>query len=190
MDVRIASQRQRLQSGGTRLRTDISRRLRPVAARTWGSHGFLGLGCSCWMPGLTARRGNWSGPKISPARRAAASTTVTGRVDTGQGIFGTGEIETMTSDRANVHLDGHGDVDLVVLGHGAAGRPGSAWTSGRVTTRSQFRRPPGGEMMVTASIMQPGLADPLGYWPGFWMVGLARARAAQRLGGLRRSVTA
>jgi beta-glucanase (GH16 family) len=91
--------------------------------------------------------------------------------DTGQGIFGTGEIETMTSDRANVHLDGHGDVDLVVLGHGAAGRPGSAWTSGRVTTRSRFKAPPGGEMMVTASIMQPGPADPLGYWPGFWMVG-------------------
>lgn len=91
--------------------------------------------------------------------------------NTGRGIFGTGEVETMTSSRYNVHLDGRGDLDLIVLGHGAAGSAGAAWTSGRIRTRSQFEAPAGGEMMVTASIEQPGPANPVGYWPGFWMLG-------------------
>src|SRR4051794_24921282 len=41
----------------------------------------------------------------------AAGTSVSGtnwRFDTGQGIFGTGEIETMTSSTNNVFLDGQG----------------------------------------------------------------------------------
>ena len=58
--------------------------------------------------------------------------------NTGRGIFGTGEVETMTSSLYNVHLDGHGDLDLIVLGHGAAGSVGAAWTSGRIRTKSQF----------------------------------------------------
>ena len=91
--------------------------------------------------------------------------------NTGQGIFGTGEVETNTSSLANVHLDGHGDLDITVLGHGAPASPGSAWTSARIRTKSQFEAPAGGEMMVTASIKQPGPVNPLGYWPGFWMLG-------------------
>ena len=77
----------------------------------------------------------------------------------------------MTSSLYNVHLDGHGDLDLIVLGHGAAGSSGAAWTSGRIRTKSEFEAPAGGEMMVTASIEQPGPANSLGYWPGFWMLG-------------------
>jgi len=91
--------------------------------------------------------------------------------NTGQGIFGTGEVETNTSSLSNVHLDGHGDLDITVLGHGAPASPGSAWTSARIRTKSQFEAPAGGEMMVTASIEQPGPVNPLGYWPGFWMLG-------------------
>jgi beta-glucanase (GH16 family) len=92
------------------------------------------------------------------------------RFETGRGIFGTGEIETMTSSRFNAHLDGHGNLELIVLGHGAARAPGAAWTSARIRTRSTFAPPPGGEMMVTASIKQPSPASPMGYWPGFWML--------------------
>jgi hypothetical protein len=40
----------------------------------------------------------------------------------------------MTTSRSNVHLDGQGNLDLTVLGHGAAGSGGTAWTSGRVQT--------------------------------------------------------
>jgi beta-glucanase (GH16 family) len=90
--------------------------------------------------------------------------------DTGRGIFGTGEIETMTSSRYNAHLDGHGNLDLIVLGHGAAGNSGAAWTSARIKTKSLFRASAGGEMMVTASIKQPDPTHARGYWPGFWML--------------------
>jgi beta-glucanase (GH16 family) len=93
--------------------------------------------------------------------------------NTGQGSFGTNEVETMTSSPQNVDLDGHGNLVITALGHGAAGSPGTAWTSGRVETRANrlFGAPPGGEMMVTASIKQPDVAHGLGYWPGFWMLG-------------------
>lgn len=91
--------------------------------------------------------------------------------DTGRGIFGTSEIETMTASPYNVHLDGHGNLDIIVLGHGAGGSRDAAWTSARIKTKSLFGAPAGGEMMVTASIRQPDPSQPLGYWPGFWMLG-------------------
>ena len=115
-----------------------------------------------WKPAWT---GDFSGPAGSSLNPA------TWEFDTGQGIFGTSEIETMTADQANVHLDGHGDLDLVVQGHGAAGAPGSYWTSARIQTKQLFTPPPGGEMLVTASIRQPDPANGLGYWPAFWMLG-------------------
>jgi hypothetical protein len=93
------------------------------------------------------------------------------KYDTGRGIFGTGEVEAMTDSTANAHLDGHGDLDLVALGRGAANDATSNWTSSRIQTQSSsFEAPAGGEMMVTASIKQPDPASGLGYWPGFWML--------------------
>lgn len=86
--------------------------------------------------------------------------------DTGPGsTFGTGEIETMTSSASNVHLDGHGDLDITALGSG------QTWTSGRIQTLRDFGAPAEGEMAVTASIRQPDPAGGLGYWPAFWMLG-------------------
>lgn len=88
------------------------------------------------------------------------------KYNTGQGVFGTGEIETMTTSPQNVHLDGHGNLDITALGHG------QSWTSGRIQTQSSgFGAPAGGEMAVSASIRQPDPADGLGYWPAFWMLG-------------------
>jgi hypothetical protein len=93
------------------------------------------------------------------------------KYDTGRGIFGTGEVEAMTDSTANAYLDGHGDLDMVALGRGAAGDATSNWTSSRIQTQSSsFEAPAGGEMMVTASIKQPNPASGLGYWPGFWML--------------------
>ena len=60
--------------------------------------------------------------------------------ETGRGNFGTGEVETMTSSLYNAHLDGHGNLNLIVLGHGAAGNPGAAWTSARIRTSPCSRR--------------------------------------------------
>lgn len=89
------------------------------------------------------------------------------KYNTGQGaVFGTGEIETMTNSTNNVHLDGHGNLDITALGHG------QSWTSGRIQTKSAgFAAPAGGEMQVTASIKQPNPPNGLGYWPAFWMLG-------------------
>jgi beta-glucanase (GH16 family) len=93
------------------------------------------------------------------------------KFNTGTGIFGTHEVETMTDSTANVHVDGRGGLDITVLGHGAAGSANAGWTSGRIQTRRLFTPPPGKEMLVTASIQQPGPAHGTGYWPGFWMLG-------------------
>jgi len=84
---------------------------------------------------------------------------------TGEGLFGNGEVETMTTSRNNVHLDGHGHLDISALQQGAA------WTSGRIKTKNAFTPPAGGELKVTASIKQPDPANALGYWPAFWMLG-------------------
>jgi beta-glucanase (GH16 family) len=83
--------------------------------------------------------------------------------DTGQGIFGNGEIETMTDSPANVYLDGHGGLAITVL------HSGTQWTSGRVQTTRQFAPKAGDELMVTASIKQPDPSIALGYWPAFWL---------------------
>ena len=93
--------------------------------------------------------------------------------NTGRGVFGTNEVEAMTTSTNNVRLDGHGNLEITARGHGAAGDPQATWTSGRIETRANrlFGAPPGGEMMVTASIKQPGVVHGLGYWPGFWMLG-------------------
>jgi beta-glucanase (GH16 family) len=87
------------------------------------------------------------------------------KYNTGHNVFGTGEAETMTDSPANVRLDGHGNLDIIPLSNG------TSWTSGRIeTTSNQFAAPPGGQMMVTASIRQPAPANGVGYWPGFWLV--------------------
>jgi hypothetical protein len=84
--------------------------------------------------------------------------------DTGQGVWGTGEIENMTSSTSNVHLDGNGNLDITALGSG------SNWTSGRIqTTSANVGAPAGGKLEVTSSIQQP--TGGLGYWPAFWMLG-------------------
>jgi beta-glucanase (GH16 family) len=112
--------------------------------------------------------GKWSRVWIDDFKGPAATGVDRSvwKYNTGQGIFGTGEIETMTDSTSNVHLDGHGSLDITALGDGRS------WTSGRIQTiRSDFGAPAGGEMAVTASIRQPNPASGLGYWPAFWMLG-------------------
>ena len=54
------------------------------------------------------------------------------RYQTGYGVFGNGEVEDMTRSPGNVHLDGHGELDITAL------HQGGTWTSGRVQTRKAF----------------------------------------------------
>jgi beta-glucanase (GH16 family) len=105
---------------------------------------------------------------------AAGSGVDTGnwRYDTGTGVFGTGEIETMTHSTANVFRDGAGHLVIRALHSGS--NPTSGWTSGRIETQSSsFGAPPGGIVMMQSSLQQPNLStsDGLGYWPAFWMLG-------------------
>ena len=87
------------------------------------------------------------------------------KYDTGQGVFGNGEIESMTNSPSNVYLDGAGELNITALGQG------NSWTSGRIQTTSLFGAPAGGELRVIASIQQPDPAAGLGYWPAFWLLG-------------------
>jgi beta-glucanase (GH16 family) len=132
---------------------------------------LAGFGCSS-PSDSNSQPSSWKQVWADDFNGPANSSVSTGnwKFDTGRGIFGTGEIETMTSPPYNLHLDGHGNLDIVVLGHGAAGGSDAAWTSGRIKTKSLFGAAAGGEMMVTASIKQPNPSHALGYWPGFWML--------------------
>jgi beta-glucanase (GH16 family) len=88
------------------------------------------------------------------------------KFDTGQGIFGDGDIATLTSSPGNVGLDGHGGLDITAVGQA------QSWTSARIQTDGGgFAAPAGGELMVTASIKQPDPAGGSGYWPAFWLLG-------------------
>jgi hypothetical protein len=106
-------------------------------------------------------------------------STGTWKYDTGTGIFGTNEIETMTSSTANVFQDGSGHLVIRALHSGT--NPTSGWTSGRIETQSSsFGAAAGGVVLMQSSIQQPNLttANGLGYWPAFWELG-----AALRSGG-------
>jgi Glycosyl hydrolases family 16 len=87
------------------------------------------------------------------------------RYNTGQGKFGNGEIETMTSSPLNVSLDGRGNLRIRALDQNGT------WTSARIESATLYGAPPGGEMKVVASIRQPSPANGLGYWPAFWLLG-------------------
>ncbi len=87
----------------------------------------------------------------------------------GAGNWGTGEVETVTNSTNNVYQDGAGHLQIKPI-KDAAGN----WTSGRIeTARTDFAAPVGGQLQISASIMQPNPAGGLGYWPAFWAMGAA-----------------
>jgi hypothetical protein len=99
----------------------------------------------------------WTDTFSGPAGQGVS--TANWKYDTGQGVFGTGEVERMTDSTANVHTDGQGNLDIVPL------RGPTGWTAGRIQTTRAFAAPAGGEMMITASIVQPNPASGIGYSP-------------------------
>jgi len=160
---------------GARLHTGASRRLRRLAAGLSVLPVLFTVSCSSAAdsPAQTSSwKQVWADNFDGPANDSV--NTAYWGFDTGRGVFGTGEVETMTSSPSNAHLDGHGNLDLVAMGHGAASSGDATWTSARLKTKSLFGAPAGGQMMVTASIKQPRPANALGYWPGFWMLGPGR----------------
>jgi beta-glucanase (GH16 family) len=87
----------------------------------------------------------------------------------GAANWGTGEIQTYTSDTANLQQDGDGNLKITPIkdadGH---------WTSARIETRrSDFEPPAGGRLRIEARIQVPDVTgdDAAGYWPAFWTLG-------------------
>jgi beta-glucanase (GH16 family) len=83
--------------------------------------------------------------------------------------WGTGEVETMTSNSANVSMDGAGHLAITPI-RDAAGH----WTSARIETRrTDFQPPAGGKLRIEASLQQPNVTGTAaaGYWPAFWSMG-------------------
>ncbi len=94
------------------------------------------------------------------------------KYDTGTGVFGTGEIETMTTSTQNVYYDGGGHLILKALHSGSD--PRSGWTSGRIETQAAtYGAAPGGVVRIESVLQQPNVstANGAGYWPAFWMLG-------------------
>jgi beta-glucanase (GH16 family) len=138
----------------------VARAAAPATARASGSTAPGSAGARY---DLTAWKRVWAGDFAS--RVGSGINQRRWHYDTGTGVFGTGEVETMTSARANVSVTGAGDLEITALD-----RDGD-WTSGRVQTLRTFAAPAGGEMMVTATIRQPDPSSGMGYWPAFWMLG-------------------
>ena len=165
------------------LRTSARRSSRMLTAGLGVLLALSGLACSSGTSSDASRSATVPTQSQAPWREIFSDQFVgpaNSGVDTskwqyvnGQGmnVFGTGEVETTTSSPHNIRLDGHGGLEIVVLGRGAAGSPGSEWTAARIKTNRVFKPPLGGELKVTASIKQPDPANALGYWPGFWMLG-------------------
>lgn len=87
----------------------------------------------------------------------------------GAANWGTGEVERMTSDSANISYDGAGHLAITPR-RDASGN----WTSARIETqRTDFQPPAGGKLRIEASIQQPNVtgAAAAGYWPAFWALG-------------------
>jgi beta-glucanase (GH16 family) len=106
-----------------------------------------------------------AGSRVSSNWRYTTGTSYPG----GPAQFGTHEVETMTSDPANVSLDGHGNLKITALRGGPTG-----WTSARIeTNRDDFQPPSNGKLRVEARLQMPNVtgAEAAGYWPAFWMLG-------------------
>ncbi|MFD5491823.1 glycoside hydrolase family 16 protein [Streptomyces sp. NPDC127091] len=160
------------------------RRPRPLRRALLAVVGTLGLtaaAVTAVVPSASAAAppppSGWSQVFVDDFNGAAGSgiNTADWRYATGRGYpggpanWGTGEIETMTSNPENVSLDGNGNLRITPR-RDASGN----WTSGRVeTNRADFQPPAGGTLRVESRIQVPNVtgAAAKGYWPAFWMLG-------------------
>jgi hypothetical protein len=102
------------------------------------------------------------------------------RFDTGHNYpsgpphWGTNEMQSYTTDSANIGLDGQGNLRITPR-RDASGQ----WTSARIETGTDtFKAPEGGVMRIEARIQMPDVTGnaALGYWPAFWALGQSYRR--------------
>ncbi|MEV0822395.1 discoidin domain-containing protein [Nonomuraea rubra] len=146
--------------------------------RMYGTTRATGYGYSLWEFQVYGPAGDswtdvWSDDFTGPAGTSPSPANWIPRTGTsypgGPANWGTGEVETMTADPANLSLDGAGHLTIKAIKDGAGN-----WTSARVETRrTDFEPRPGELLRFSARLKQPGVANPLGYWPGFRATGAA-----------------
>ena len=87
--------------------------------------------------------------------------------ETGGGGWGNSELQTYTSDPANLRVEGGNLIITAIASEGGRGRPGSkTFTSARIKTEGKLTIQYG---TIEARIKIPDLAD--GLWPAFWTLG-------------------
>ncbi|GAA1810629.1 carbohydrate-binding protein [Luedemannella flava] len=87
----------------------------------------------------------------------------------GPANFGTGEIQTYTTNTQNISLDGSGNLKITPI-KSSSGQ----WTSARIETkRTNFKPPSGGVLRIEGRIAMPNVtgSSAMGYWPAFWALG-------------------
>ncbi|MFD0476770.1 discoidin domain-containing protein [Nonomuraea thailandensis] len=146
--------------------------------RLYGTARGTGYGYSLWELQVYGHAGDswtdvWSDDFTGPAGASPSPANWIPRTGTsypgGPANWGTGEVETMTAATANLSLDGAGHLTIKAIRDGAGD-----WTSARVETRrADFEPRPGELLRFSARLRQPGVANPLGYWPGFRATGAA-----------------
>ncbi|WP_067964766.1 glycoside hydrolase family 16 protein [Nocardiopsis trehalosi] len=170
---------------------DIPRPHRPRPHRPPGRRRLLAAWCAALVPALAA------GAATAPAAQAdvppppagwdlvwsddfngaAGSLPAADRwiIDTGTSYpggpanWGTGEVQTYTSDPANLSLDGTGNLRITPR-RDASGQ----WTSGRIETRrADFKPAEGQSLRIEGRLQMPNITGEaaLGYWPAFWALG-------------------
>ena len=130
----------------------------------------VALGASAAPPPPSGFSLTWSDDFNGAANTGVPSSTW--KYDVGTGIWGTGEIETMTNSTANVFHDGSGHLLIRALHSGS--NPATGWTSGRIETQAAtFGAAPGGVVRMESVLQQPNVtpSNGAGYWPAFWMLG-------------------
>lgn len=144
--------------------------------------GFLktAAALSCSLPAVLAKVPSIQGYSLtwSDDFEGAAGSAPSGdwQFDTGTSYpgaaanWGTGEIESYTTDSSNIGLTGNGSLAITpVLNAGA-------WTSARIeTVPDNFTAESGSKMIIQASIKMPSITgdQAIGYWPAFWAMGSA-----------------
>jgi hypothetical protein len=101
------------------------------------------------------------------ARGGVPDPRIWNRVTGGHG-WGNGELQSYTSRTRNAHLDGSGNLRIIVRKETTTGPDGiiREYSSGRLTTEGKFFVEPGS--YVEALILAPVGA---GMWPAFWLGG-------------------
>ncbi|GGM85649.1 glycoside hydrolase family 16 protein [Dactylosporangium sucinum] len=87
----------------------------------------------------------------------------------GPAQFGTGEIQTYTTNSQNLGLDGSGNLKITPIK-----ASNGSWTSARIETkRTNFKPPSGGVLRIEGRLAMPNVTGgaAAGYWPAFWALG-------------------